>query len=119
MGEVDRDISKISELTRSQIALEPLRQERKRKFTSAFWLSIRDRARGVYDVLEEQWTSCCSCGGPHKAHLRLERRKAKEPDVGDVRFRLLISSDINSEVSKSLQRGWRTVEFEPFAVNDE
>ncbi|KAH0543123.1 hypothetical protein FGG08_002549 [Glutinoglossum americanum] len=113
LAEIVGDINQVAALTKGAIALEPLRLERKRRINAAYWVSIRDHARRLFETLSSRWSCACSCKNPHRAHLRLDVRNGGETRDRSIRFGFLFSFDINASTAASLPWDWRDVEIEP------
>jgi hypothetical protein len=117
MRAIDSDITKISTLTKGNIALEPLRLERKRRANATYWLTIRDHARRLFEILSSRWSRTCMCQHSHKANLRLDIRKICDPEQSNARFSFLFTFDeqIPNTMGK-LPWNWRNVEIEPVQI---
>lgn len=115
--EIDSDIYKIAMLTTKNIELGPQRLDRERRKNSQFWLNVRDHAKRIFDILEYQWPTKCTCQHHHRADLRLEVRENECDGAEGVRFGCLFSTDSNSNAACAVPWNWRDVEIEPLMAN--
>ncbi|KAF7507655.1 hypothetical protein GJ744_010208 [Endocarpon pusillum] len=113
MAEIDRDITKISDLTKGNMALEPIRGERKRQANADFWTEIRDCSCRLFELLSSRFSPRCSCQHPHRANLRLDLRTDASVEQASIRFGFLFSFDENAQSISKLPWNWRHVEIEP------
>jgi len=97
-------------LTSGAIALEPLRLDRKRKASAAYWKQFRQHAERLYEALDSQWAASCPCQCPHQANLRLELRRELEPESLPT-FKLLFS--IEKNVTTNSAWCWHAAEVRP------
>jgi hypothetical protein len=110
LSSLDDDINRIVALTSGAIALEPLRLDRKRKASAAYWTQFHQHAERLYEALNSRWGASCSCQCPHEANLRLELRRETEPEHSPT-FKLLFFIEKNPTTNSSWY--WRAAEVRP------
>jgi hypothetical protein len=108
--DIDRDIEKLSKLTKGAIQLEPVKTEKKNKLQSAYWQNIRDQAQRLFDSLSTRF-SLCDCTYPHQANLRLDIRKDRGAE-DTTRFTFLLTFEKHSHSTSSPPWDWRDIEIE-------
>lgn len=111
LADIDRDIDKISRLTRGTIELEPLRTEKKNRLQSVYWQNIRDQAQRLFESLSSRF-SPCDCTHPHKANLRLDVRKSRSGDNTTARFAFLLTFEKSVCGPTAIPWNWRDIEIE-------
>ena len=113
------DIDRVAELTTRANILEPVRKQRKSRANAEYWLSVRDHARRLFDILDAQWSCSCVCHYPHRANLRLEIRSLSESENPSIKFGFLFSFDSNVAVAAAILP-WecQLVEIEPLRSTD-
>lgn len=116
LEQIERDVSRIDNLTQGNFQLEPLRQERQRRSNILYWQRIREHAKLLFYAISSRWLCNCKCG--HKASLKLEvRRVCDQEKSSRPRFRLIFSFDDAAFDSVSTPWDWRAVEIESFEPN--
>ncbi|EXJ71184.1 uncharacterized protein A1O5_06178 [Cladophialophora psammophila CBS 110553] len=116
LQEIDRDISKIAQLTSLTAQVEPLRLIRKRRMKARVWANIRDSAQSLSELLCLRWPSLCSCQYSHRANMLLKAQGDDDADVDDENeqshFELLLVFDQVAASAPPVPCRWQDVEIE-------
>ena len=116
LEQIERDVSRIDNLTQGNFKLEPLRQERQRRSNTLHWQRIREHAKLLFNAISSRWR--CNCEYGHKASLKLEVRRIGNHENGSrPRFSLIFSFDDAACNTVSIPWDWRAVEIESFEAS--
>lgn len=86
--------------------------------------TVRGYAQGLYDGLEQNLTSGCSCSSPHETNLRLEARsnpkrtRRAETEWEAVSFTMMFSIKSTSLDTRDDLWSWRKTTVEPVKVGN-
>ena len=115
LEQIERDISRIDNLTQKNVKLELLKQEKRRKSNTFHWQRIRNHAKLLFDAISPRWL--CDCEHEHRASLKLQvRRVYDDENSSRPRFSLIFSFDDVAFSTMSIPWGWRAVEIEPIEI---
>lgn len=116
LEQIERDVSRIDNLTQGNVMLEPLRQERRWRSNALHWQQIREQAKLLFNAISSRWLCDCECG--HKANLKLEVRRVGDQENGSrPRFKLIFSSGDAAFNTVSTPWDWRAVEIISFETS--
>lgn len=115
LEQIERDVSRIDNLTQGNVKLDPLRQERQRKSNILYWQHIRDQSKRLFDAISSRWL--CDYEHEHQASLKLQVRKVCDHEHSSRPcFSLMFSFNDVAVSTVPTPWDWRPVEIEPIEV---
>ncbi|KAI5805713.1 hypothetical protein EDC01DRAFT_609846 [Geopyxis carbonaria] len=120
LNEVLNDINQIHKLTKVAIKLEPLRQDRRRRANTQYWVNIREKAERVFENLNSRWSRGCGCQLAHQVSLRLDIIAVKETETADpATRRFCFKFSFNEKLGAALAKApwtWLDVDILPWEI---